>query len=390
MKIQPPSQRTIPTLLIAISFTLIGSLLGAQPARAALMAIPTNVSVVYLTGTYSDWDQSCGNKYSINHALDVKWLHQRLVSELQINNKKAFSLNYYCPQERARNDQRGNELPRVTSVTEASSPILGCMQGASKYIAAGMADTGWNKKTVLEPVMRHAYHVAWWLDQQIKLDRNQEFLFIGHSQGGILMRLVFIMSDPKRRDAIRELTGQYAPKCWPNIPSVKFYGNIFMGTPFLGGLAEGVATCNLGSSSYELCDIMNTGTTRWPKSLTRKVLERHSLLLGPSSARQIQLGGSPVESAGFGTISDLSSTALLGGRTAVIEQFKTQMLHEDWFNADRGAAGACPANRFGFCVYFNYEDFQTKTIKNSDETQCSGCPGNVYDLIISVIKKWWS
>ena len=451
MKIQPPSQRTIPTLLIAISFTLICSLLGAQPARAALMAIPTNVSVVYLTGTETDWDGDCPtnpgsiqNSYSIQHALDVRWLHQRLVTELKIDPNKAISLNYYCNTSFSPRDR--TKEPAVVPVTEEiaidsrGKPIKGCLSAAKDYVEPGRGDRGKTNqpRPFPEPVIRHAYHVAWWLAKKAKEDPQRKFLLIGHSQGGILMRLIHILSEKSRRNEMapargpKILDGRYGPDCWPDLPQAMFFGSIFMGAPTLGGTISDVswAAC-LGipgfdtGVSFEICDCLNnlpppalsdfdclmlfwplgpfgptackmynTARLKFKTSVTRQIINKYSKLQSPTPVRQIQLGGSPEEKAGLGAISAQSSTALPGGVRYVIARQKNasgknlDMEHADWFNGNQRSAGNCPRDQFNYCFYIDFSQktpIQTKITKSDNPKS----PGNVYDLIISTMKNKW-
>jgi|694.fasta_scaffold29515_8 hypothetical protein len=383
---------------------------SAQPARAATTKIPSNVSVVYLTGTYSDvFPPSCNTGYFTDHALDVKWIHRRLVNELGIEKTKSFSLNYYCPQKKLATYTKGNELPEVAPVTEmvavdsSGKPVVGCLAAASTYVESGKPDTGKTKNQLPEPVIRHAYHVAWWLNKQVKDNPGRQFLLIGHSQGGILMRLIYILSEQSRRAAITGknwLEGRYNPNCWPNLPKKIFYGNIFMGTPFNGGGGrDSWVTCR-GITGGELCDILDNRT--FPitfGSVTRRIIERYKNLRGPwlngQPIRQIQLGGFPIEKVGLSTINSSSATALPDGDRLVISEQGftyrlTHMEHADWFNANRLYAGACPRNSNGYCTFTDLsQKAPSATIKNSDKSLCSGCPGNVYDLIITTVKDKW-
>ena len=389
---------------VVAALTLGLSMFSAQPAQAAITKIPSNVSVVYLTGTLDTENKSCVTIDTVGHSLEVKWLHRRLVNELRIDPSKSFSLNYYCPQGARATLTKKAELPAVAPVTEmvavtaAGKPVAGCLSAASTYVESGQPDTGKTKNQLPEPVIRHAYHVAWWLHKQVQDNPGRQFLLIGHSQGGILMRLIYLLSEQSRRAAITGtnwLEGRYNPRCWPNFPKTMFYGNIFMGTPFLGGIGS-IFSCGLRLAGYELCDILNT---RNP-SVTRRILDKYKALVGPSPARQIQFGGNPEEHVvAIFKISGESTTALPGGRAFLIQKSdRSQMRHEDWFNTNRYTAGQCPASSVvspGFCVYFDvtgqsYGGSAAGRIRISDETECSGCPGNAYDLIVWTIKKWWS
>jgi hypothetical protein len=398
---------------VVAALTLGLSMLSAQPARAAVTKIPLNVSVVYLTGTYSGSTSCMTTKttsYFIDHALDVKWLHRRLVKELGVDTGKSFSLNYYCPQAKPAQLTRRYELPAVAAVTEmvavttSGKPVVGCLAAASTYVESGQADTGKTKTSLPEPVIRHAYHVAWWLNKQVKDNPGRQFLLVGHSQGGILMRLIYILSEQSRRAAIAGkywLEGRYKPECWPNLPKNVFYGNIFMGTPFNGGgWTTSALTCGFAISDFEICDIMDN---KPPKSVTRRILEQFKDLPGPwlknQPIRQIQLGGFARERAGTGTIDSFSSTALPDGDRLLILQKRhpdslndnlDYMQHADWFNADPLYAGQCPRDLDGYCAFTKLHQMVVgESIKNSDTSSCSGCPGNVYDLIITTIKKKW-
>lgn len=388
---------TVKWSLVVASLISCLTLFAAQPARAAITSFPDSTAVVYLTGTsmaFGNLSQCGAGDWPFRAQNDVRLLHRRLVKDLKAVNRNTSSLNYYCAGSRVRDDRVGLELPQVVSVVNKKSTRSTCLGAAQKSWDAGQDGTG------VPPVMRHAYHVAWQLSEDAKSNPSRRFLLIGHSQGGIIARLVFILSDPARRSALASVlgTGLIRTECWPANLAGKFYGQVYMGTPFRGiGLVGGLVGCSgpLPSTADpwaldEICEINDQF------SIARRILDRHRDLSAPNT---MQFGGWNAERVfdDFATnIPAGSSTGINNGQRFVLiaqpvsTKPKTLMRHSDWWDITTG--GRCPTtliNSKQFCEYSPNPENAVATRRLLYKLGSSSEPGNVYDLMIrSMLTAW--
>jgi len=385
---------------VAKAFLVLGniafglSLFSAQPVHAAIAKFPASTAVVYLTGTSINESTKCGpGDWPFRAQNDVKLLHRLLVKEMGAVNRFTSSLNYYCAGSRVRDDRVRLELPQVISVIKQKSAKARCLGEATLAW-----DAGPDLVSGVEPVMRHAYHVAWQLSADIKANPKRRFVVIGHSQGVILARLVYILSDSSRRAALGDVLGNGAirAECWPTNLNEKFYGQVYMGTPFDGvSFGVGSLACRVPAlewSLQEVCEIHDSG------SKLRRILDRYRSL---AALNTMQFGGWEFESVKGDVVAHInasSTTAIRNGKRFVMMQqnnsgslLPLRMKHSDWWDVNTG--GTCPKKLVGtkrFCEYSESPNNASATRKLVYKLGSTTQPGNVYDLMIRTMKNDWS
>jgi hypothetical protein len=393
------SNTWIPSVMLSAALVL-GGMASAAPTQAKLSSLPANVAVVYIPGT-----EEANTVTATGWQDQTKWLHRRLIMDLGASHSKAFTVNYYTTASLGGSSIVPNQLPEVRSVLGYASPAIAGQPACLKAVTSGV-DEG--------DVLRHAYHTAWALSAQVTKAPSQKFLLIGHSQGGAIAKIIWILSNKTRRDNLVAYLGgtksEIRPACWPaNLTSDKVYGQIYMGAPISGVSVPTfdsamLLLCTLPGfvkpAIKEMCNIVRTSEYAY------KILQSTTLV----PTRSVAYGGWKSE-----LWSDLP---LIPWELTVKNKVEKNivvipsadgtvpMAHSNWW----GITGEGVYNGSGYCpkwLLFKTREFcGWSDAFNSSSSGAkpifvvnapgwtlpknAGDPGNVYDLMIMRIKLDWS
>jgi hypothetical protein len=387
--------RSLARCAVALAIVLVG-MSSPSTSRAAISKLPDDVAVVYLPGT-----AEASNVTPKGLQDQTRWLHRRLIRDLGASHAKAFTVNYYTTQSLGGGSTSGIEVPEVRSVLGFASGKSTCLG----KISAGVDEGN---------VLRHAYHTAWALSAQSATTPSRRYLFIGHSQGAAIARIVWILSDTTRRNALAsKLSSDLRPDCWPtNITPGSIYGHVYMGAPMSGApvplfdtAMKTVCTSLVGlnASVSEMCQIVRSHLLQD---------NAHSILQSTSAVapRSVAFGGWRSEL--FNILGrdlplipwQLTAKNKVQKNIVVIpsNNGSLPMAHEHWWNPIGVYSGYCPKwLKFDTREYCGWSDAFTDTSTGAKPIfvvgasgwtlpKGSGDPGDIYDLIIMRMKLDWT
>jgi hypothetical protein len=249
--------------------------------------------------------------------------------------------------------------------------------------------------------MIHAYRIAHYLSWYVQNNPSRKLMLIGHSQGGVLARIVYLISNKSRLDP-NILKGKIAPKCWPQNLYDKVNSVISLGAPHTGISQGGYTTACSGSlvdsvlrktfpdltpqalsALVEICSLANKD------SVNRRFTARWSTT---ALARTISAGGYDRENVGVveslltnSSIPWQSSTALPGLKLGAMGALPVQKHEHEWWMD----SGKCVKKLDGFCYYTDAPKTLNPVEKKILRLGSTRAAGDVHDLIVRAMKTAW-
>lgn len=355
---------------ISCVLTVIASMAIPTPQTVAASSWdPATTHIVYLTGTLMP-DTAASSMQN-----DYQYIYRALAkqSRLSVAMSRQYVLNYTNSYTLSRVTTVGAEKPEVkSSWSKNRLPPPGAPASCPSFSPS--------PDLHVTDALRHAYDAAWQIHSYISSSaRNgHKFILVGHSQGGVIARMLQIVATGRYPAAIS------SSNCWPVVSLNRMIGIVTMGAP-------------LNPPSKVIADDC-PGFQQTPFVEERKWLLANRTVAGPG--KSLLIGAWPAEliSKIPGIHRNCSTNVVSKSSTRVAlfgDQLKT--LHDHtWYIEGKGR---CPSyvviGGKDFCGY------QQSSGSASSASQAvwssfvslrsqvnSADPGNVYDLISSFVNLW--
>ena len=339
------------------SFNLMSKPMTANAATWS----KTSTTVIYLTGTASPTVSAADLQD------DYQYIYRSLAhnARLGIARTKQIVLNYTSSSS-AKAISAAAAKPQVVQSVNPTKP-----KAAPKSCI-----------TVVDPsatdVWRHAYQVSWKIKEILDSQgANEKVVLIGHSQGGLIARIVQLIANGKI-PTLAETAGEKIPvNCWPSGLKNRIIGIVTMGAPLN-------AVCP---------DFLTMVSARaW---VTRTMYY--------SAGNVLAIGADPKEHVGISVVGDNinleCATSIYSTKVSRVAIYsKGGTLQEHTWYVEGG--GACPRARLlptlgdgqnlqYFCQYklTNGINFPVNWQVIMDRTMGKS-PGTIYDLIAKTVIGW--
>ena len=210
----------------AVVFSLIAMIMvssGAFGAPAVRAANWANTRIVYLTGTRTQEDSAT------NMRSDYQWIYRSMKLKLGIAFTDQVVVNYTNRTYASVSNAINQEQPQVISSYTSGLPIGAPSKGTDRKSCKAYGPTGTTDAFI------HAYQSAWRMNKYLaetKATSSTKVILIGHSQGGIIARILQLVKSGVTPKSIggKPIDGLQL-SCWPTSTLNKITNIVVMGAP---------------------------------------------------------------------------------------------------------------------------------------------------------------
>ena len=217
-------RRTTRLVLVAALLVAQTGLALHSPGSAVKgSSFSSGTHLLFLTGTDKPW------KGAREYQDAYKYIANSLADPLRLGiavNRQAI-LNYTNSNTAKQLSVKGWNLPAVITAKSKSGvklmpgpnpKIIGCYQGTP------------NKEYFLDAWL-NAYFTAWRIQRYLNENKGvKNVILVGHSQGGIIARIIQVISNPSSAPALTTSDSGLRKECWPNL-TTKIKGIVTVGAP---------------------------------------------------------------------------------------------------------------------------------------------------------------